>query len=88
MDYKQIIRQVPGFPKPGINFIDVTTLLTHPEAMASAVKDLVAPYRDSPPDRIVGIEARGFIFGAALRIGTRLRIRPRTEAGKASRCNV
>lgn len=65
MDYKGILRQVPGFPKPGINFIDVTTLLTDAEAFRSAVKDIVEPYRGAPPDRIIGVEARGFIFGAA-----------------------
>ncbi len=65
MDYKSIMREVPDFPKPGINFIDVTTLLKDAGALASSVKELVEPYRAAPPDRVVGIEARGFIFGAA-----------------------
>ncbi len=82
MDYKQIIRQVPGFPKPGINFIDVTTLLTNPQAMASAVKDLIAPYKASPPDRIVGIEARGFIFGAACALELGCGFVPARKPGK------
>lgn len=71
MDLKAHIRQIPNFPRPGILFYDVSTLLQEPEALRVAVErmaDLVAGYR---PDRLIGIESRGFIFAAplALRLG-------------------
>jgi adenine phosphoribosyltransferase len=58
------VRDVPDFPNPGIVFKDVTPLLADPAAFAAAVEGLAAPYRDAPPDKVAGIEARGFIFGA------------------------
>jgi adenine phosphoribosyltransferase len=66
MDLKAQIRQIPDFPKPGILFYDISTLLQQPEAFRAAIERmaaLVAPYR---PDRLVGIESRGFIFAAPL----------------------
>ncbi len=65
MDLKNILRQVPGFPKPGITFIDVTTLLKDGEAFRESVNRLLEPFRSDRIDRVVGIESRGFIFGAA-----------------------
>lgn len=65
MDYKAILRQVPDFPKPGINFIDVTTLLTNGMAFQAVIQDMLEPFDDDPPTCVVGIEARGFVFGAA-----------------------
>jgi len=69
---KQKIRHVPDFPKPGILFYDITTLLREPEGFKSVIDTLVAPYRDDPFDVVVGIESRGFILGAAIadRLGT------------------
>jgi adenine phosphoribosyltransferase len=66
MDLLNILRQVPDFPKPGINFIDITTLLLDPEAFRWTVQELARPYRDTKIDKVVGIESRGFIFGAPL----------------------
>ena len=66
MDLKQIIRQVPDFPKPGINFIDITTLLKDSEAFQETVAALCQPFRNAELDAIAGIESRGFIFGAAM----------------------
>jgi adenine phosphoribosyltransferase len=66
MDLKAQIRQIPDFPKTGILFYDISTLLQQPEAFRAAIERmaaLVAPYR---PDRLVGIESRGFIFAAPL----------------------
>lgn len=63
---KQYIRHVPDFPKPGILFYDVTTLLKSPKGFAMAVDAMVAPHVGTPIDVVVGIESRGFIFGAAL----------------------
>ena len=69
---KQLIRDVPDFPKPGILFKDITTLLRDADGLRSAVDCLAEPYRDKPLDQIVGIESRGFILGAAIadRLGT------------------
>ena len=66
LDLKALIRTVPDFPKPGILFRDITTLLRDPQGFHHCVEQLataVAPYRFH---RIVGIESRGFIIGAAL----------------------
>jgi adenine phosphoribosyltransferase len=71
IDLKSKIRHVPDFPKPGILFYDVTTLLREPEGFRAAVDQLVAPFRDRGITLVVGIESRGFILGAAVadRIG-------------------
>jgi adenine phosphoribosyltransferase len=66
MDLKHHIRSVPDFPKPGILFYDISTLLAHPEAWHATVERLttaLAPYK---PDRLVGIESRGFLVAAPL----------------------
>src|SRR5215210_8662114 len=68
---KTKIRHVPDFPKAGILFYDVTTLLRDPEGFRLAVDRLALPYHDRGIDVVVGIESRGFILGAAVadRIG-------------------
>ncbi|NOT43589.1 MAG: adenine phosphoribosyltransferase [Acidobacteria bacterium] len=66
MDLKQHIRHVPDFPKAGILFYDITTLLRDPAGFRATVDQLAAPYRDRPIDAVVGIESRGFILGAAV----------------------
>ena len=60
------IRDVPDFPKDGILFRDITTLLLDHEVHRDAVHALARPFRDNPPDKVLGIESRGFIFGSAL----------------------
>ena len=60
------IRHVPDFPKPGILFYDVTTLLKDPEGFQMAVDAMGAPHVEEAIDLVVGIESRGFIFGAAV----------------------
>jgi adenine phosphoribosyltransferase len=75
MNYlKSKIRHVPDFPKPGILFYDVTTLLQDPAGLRAAVDSLSLPFKDQGIDVVVGIESRGFIFGAAVadRIGAGL----------------
>jgi adenine phosphoribosyltransferase len=71
MDLKQHIRHVPDFPKAGILFYDITTLLRDPMGFKAAVDLLSTPYTTRDIDVIVGIESRGFILGAAVaeRIG-------------------
>jgi adenine phosphoribosyltransferase len=72
MDLKQHIRHVPDFPKAGILFYDITTLLRDPQGYQATVDRLSAPYLDQKIDAVVGIESRGFILGAAVaqRLGT------------------
>jgi len=65
MNLKDTIRTIPDFPKPGIMFRDITTLMTNRRGFAEAVIRLSAPYQDAFVDNVVGIEARGFVFGAA-----------------------
>jgi adenine phosphoribosyltransferase len=66
IDLKQMIRSVPDFPKPGINFFDITTLLKEPAGLKATIDALSAPYADSRIDVVVGIESRGFILGSAV----------------------
>ena len=62
-DLKQYIREVPEFPKPGILFYDITTLLQHPLALRMAVDRFVWLFAAKRIDKVVGIESRGFMFG-------------------------
>ena len=66
MNYKALIREVPNFPKPGILFYDVTTLLKDAKAFRSIVDDLMQRYRSRQISKVVGIESRGFILGGPL----------------------
>lgn len=66
MDFKQHIRAVPDFPKPGILFYDISTLLAHPQAWQAMVEELAAAVRPHRPDLLVGIESRGFLVAAPL----------------------
>ena len=67
MDHlKSLIREVPDFPKPGINFYDITTLLKHPEGLRGTVDALCEQFKGEKVDAVVGIEARGFIFAPAM----------------------
>jgi adenine phosphoribosyltransferase len=58
------VRDVPDFPTPGVVFKDITPLLADADAFAAALDAICAPYRADPPDKVAGIEARGFILGA------------------------
>jgi len=71
MDLKQHIRHVPDFPKAGILFYDITTLLRDPQGFRITVDMLSTPYQQQGIEAVVGIESRGFILGAAVaeRIG-------------------
>ena len=63
MDLKPLIRDIPDFPKPGILFRDITTLLQNPAGMTYCIDQLSEQCAGLEPDYIVGIESRGFIFG-------------------------
>jgi adenine phosphoribosyltransferase len=66
MDLKQYIRSIPDFPRPGILFYDISTLLAHPGAWQATVKRLAEAVRPHRPDLLVGIESRGFLVAAPL----------------------
>jgi adenine phosphoribosyltransferase len=67
MDHlKSLIREVPDFPKPGINFYDITTLLKHPEGLREVIDALSSEFKGERVDAVIGIEARGFIFAPAM----------------------
>ncbi len=63
---KALVRTIPDFPKPGILFYDITTLLKDPKGFATLIDALAQYYIDKEIDLVLGIEARGFIFGPAL----------------------
>lgn len=63
---KSAIREIPDFPKPGIGYKDITTLLNHPARFAEVIDAFKARYAEQQIDHIVAIESRGFIFGAPL----------------------
>jgi adenine phosphoribosyltransferase len=65
-DLKKYIRDIPDFPKKGIIFKDISTLLRDPKAFEKSIDALAAGFKKSRVEYVVGVEARGFIFGAAL----------------------
>jgi adenine phosphoribosyltransferase len=66
MNLKEHIREVPDFPKPGILFYDISTLLQHPKAWRHTVEKLAREVGGHKPDRLIGIESRGFLVAAPL----------------------
>src|SRR4030095_12487142 len=79
---KERIRHVPDFPKPGILFYDVTTLLKDPDGFQMAIEAMSAPHRNSKVDLVVGIESRGFIFGSAIADRLKTGFAPVPKLGK------
>ncbi len=65
-DLKGLVRTIPDYPKPGILFRDVTTLLGDAQGFKSAIARMAEPWRNEPVDAVAGIEARGFILGGAI----------------------
>jgi len=68
---KDLIRDIPDFPTPGVSFKDITPLLADPKALAGTIEAMAAPYQDRDVHKVIGIEARGFILAApvAARLG-------------------
>lgn len=79
---KDLVRTVPGFPAPGILFRDITTLISHGEGLAATVAWLAASARGGGAEAIAGMEARGFIFGAAVAVELGLGFVPVRKPGK------
>jgi len=82
MDLKPFVRDVPDFPTPGILFRDITPLLASPDAFKAAIEAMADPFRRAGAVKIVGIEARGFMFGAALARELGLGFVPARKPGK------
>lgn len=84
MDLKSLIRDVPDFPKPGILFRDITTLLNHPEGMRYTMDALtqICIEANLKPDHVVGMESRGFIFGPTLAYNLNAGFVPVRKPGK------
>ncbi len=79
---KALVRTVPDFPAPGILFRDITTLISHGAGLASAVSHLADRVQQGRPDFVAGVEARGFIFGAAVAARLGLGFIPVRKPGK------
>ena len=90
MDLKQLIRDVPDFPQPGILFGGITPLLKNPEAMREVIDAFTERYRHAKLAAIVSIESRGFLFGAPLAYNLKLPLVPVRKPGKlpAARMSV
>ena len=82
MDIRAYIRTIADYPKAGIQFRDITTLLKDAAAFNAAIDTLALHYADTPLDKVVGIESRGFIIGAALASKLGLGFVPVRKAGK------
>ncbi|MEZ5305700.1 MAG: adenine phosphoribosyltransferase [Pyrinomonadaceae bacterium] len=65
-ELKSLIREVPDFPKPGINFYDITTLLKDPAGLRKTLNHMTGHYNETELDMIIGIESRGFIFAVPM----------------------
>jgi adenine phosphoribosyltransferase len=76
------VRDIPDYPKPGIVFRDITPLLAAPDAFVAAVDALSAPYSGEQIDKVVGIEARGFVFAAPIAYHHRAGFVPVRKPGK------
>lgn len=79
---RALVRTVPDFPEPGIQFRDITTLIGHSEGLASSVHHLAEMARAKGAQKIAGIEARGFIFGAAVAVQLGIGFVPVRKPGK------
>lgn len=82
---KNSIKSIPDYPKPGILFRDVTSLLEVPHAYATSIEMLVEPYRAAGITKVVGTEARGFLFGAPVALALGVGFVPVRKPGKLPR---
>ena len=71
MKIKELIREIPNFPKDGVSYKDITPLLKDPAGLSTAIQTMLAPFADAKVDLVVGIESRGFVFATpiALELG-------------------
>ena len=79
---KDHVRDIPDYPQPGVVFKDITPLLAEPDAFATSVDSLAAPFEGDQIDKVLGIEARGFVFAAPVSYRHRAGFVPVRKAGK------
>jgi adenine phosphoribosyltransferase len=84
-DLKDLIVEVPDFPKPGISFKDITPILRDPVAFQFVIDNLAAAYKKDQVDLVLGIESRGFLFGAPLALALGKGFIPVRKPGKLPR---
>lgn len=82
MDLRTVIRDIPDFPAPGVLFRDITPLLARPEAFREAVERMTAPFRGERIQRVLGVESRGFLFGAPMALALGAGFVPLRKPGK------
>ena len=82
IELKALIRTVPDFPKPGVQFRDITTLLKQGDAFHAVIEQFAKVYRGPPVDKVAAIESRGFIVGAALAYALKVGFVPIRKQGK------
>jgi adenine phosphoribosyltransferase len=82
MNIKSLIRTIPDYPKPGIQFRDITTLIKDPQGYKATIDMLIEHYRGHDIDKIAGTEARGFLFGAPLAYALGVGFVPVRKQGK------
>ena len=82
MTLKSLIRTIPDYPKPGIQFRDITSLLENAKGLRLAVEGLAEPFRGDQVGKVAGIEARGFLFGVSTAIDLEAGFVPIRKAGK------
>jgi adenine phosphoribosyltransferase len=82
MSLKSLIRTIPDYPKPGIQFRDISGLLENPKGLRLAIEGLAEPFRGAHVDKVAGIEARGFLFGVSTAIELEAGFVPVRKAGK------
>ena len=80
LDLRAFVRDVPGFPRPGVVFKDITPLLAEPRALGQAIRTLAD--RVEPPEAVVAIESRGFLFGVGLSLAWSVPLVPARKFGK------
>ncbi len=81
-DLRSLVRSIPDYPKAGILFRDITTLIEHAEGFGQPIEELATPYRGQGLTHVAGIEARGFIFGAAIAVNLGVGFVPLRKKGK------
>jgi adenine phosphoribosyltransferase len=82
MSIKSLIRTIPDYPKPGVQFRDITSLLENPKGLRIAVESLAEPFLGDRIDKVAGIEARGFLFGVAVALELEAGFVPVRKSGK------
>ena len=85
VDYESLITDIPGYPKPGIIFKDITTLLSDGDGFRASVRDIAQRFAGKGVTKVVGMEARGFVYGASVAVEMGVGFIPVRKPGKLPR---